>query len=207
MTEAGIIGKIGFNNHALGVTLNILWVKDQQLAGVPIHIMLRAVLEAQTLEDARSIINRSRNGKASNIIVSHTGRAFDVEFYGENTIYYDIQEPAYIHTNHYIHSNSSLSIDENDRASSISRYKTAVGEISKLEHFTTQEMISILSDNSGVESSILAAYKPDTQIEMGLCGTIATIIMDLENRSMKIRKGNPSLSSFSLDSFKEFFIE
>ena len=207
LTEAGIIGKIGLNNHGLGVTLNILWVKDQLLSGIPIHILLRAVLESQTLEGARKAINRSLNGKASNIIVSHAGRAFDVEFFGDETIFYDIQEHAYSHTNHYIHSKKSLDIDETEHIGSITRHKKALEEFINLEHFSTQEMISILSDNSCGESSILAAYKPDTQIKMGFCGTLATIVMDLENRFLKIRKGNPSSRSFSVNNFNDFFIE
>jgi len=207
LTEAGIIGKIGLNNHGLGVTLNILWVKDQPLTGVPIHILLRALLESQTLEEARNVVYRSENGKASNIIVTHTGSAFNVEFFGEETIFYDICEDAYSHTNHYIHSNKSLSIDETDQESSITRHTQAIEEFNKLEHFSTQQMISILSDNSCGENSILASFKPSSQIEMGFSGTLATIVMDLENRSMKVRKGNPSSQSFSFDRFFEFFIQ
>ncbi len=207
LTEAGIIGKIGLNNYGLGVTLNILWVKDQLLSGIPIHILLRTVLESQTLEGARYTINRSLNGKASNIIVSHAGRAFDVEFFGDETIFYDIEEHAYSHTNHYIHSKKSLCIDETDRTNSIARHKKALEEFSKLEHFSTQEMISILSDNSCGESSIMASFKPAAQIEMGYSGTLATIVMDLENKSMKVRKGNPSSRFLNLNSFEDFIIE
>jgi len=39
---------------------------------------------------------------------------------------------------------------------------------------------------------------------MGYCGTLATIVMDLEKRIMKVRKGNPSSPSFSGDSFTQF---
>jgi len=206
LTEAGIIGKIGLNNRGLGVTLNILWILDRVLLGVPIHIVLRAVLESQTLEGARNAIIRSGNRKASNIIVSQAGQAFDIEFCGNDSSYHDIQEVAYTHTNHYMHSAKSIQLDETERANSIARYKKAVKELSKVEEFTTQEMIAILSDQSNEENSILNAYKPDTQIGMGYCGTLATIVMDLEKRTMKVRKGNPSSPLFSIDSFTQFHL-
>jgi len=205
LTEAGIIGKIGLNNRGLGLTLNILWLLDSVLIGVPIHIVLRAVLESQTLDGARNAINRSGGGKASNIIVAQAGRAFDVEFDGIGSIYHVIQDEVYTHTNHYIHS-AKIQLDETERANSIARYKNAVEELSKVQDFTAQEMISILSDQSNGEDSILAAYKLDTQIGMGSCGTLATVVMDLEKRSMKVRKGNPYSPLFSVDSFSEFLI-
>ena len=203
LTEAGIIGKIGLNNCGLGLTLNILWILDRVLVGVPIHIVLRAVLESQTLEGARNAIIRSGVGKASNIIVAQAGHAFDIEFDGIDTYYHVIQDEVYTHTNHYIHSVKSIQIDETERANSIARYKKAVEELSKVGEFSTQEMISILSDQSNEENSILTAYKPDTQLGRGYCGTIATIVMDLEKRIMKVRKGNPSSPSFSIDSFTQ----
>ena len=206
LTEAGIIGKIGLNNRGLGLTLNILWLLVRVLFGVPIHIVLRAVLESQTLDDARKAINRSGGGKVSNIIVAQAGHAFDAEFDGVEPVYHDIQDEVYTHTNHYIHS-TKIQLDEIERANSIARYKKAVEELSKVEDFTTQEMISILSDQLNGDDSILAAYRPEPKIGMGTCGTLATIVMDLEKRSMKVRKGNPSSLSFSVDSFTEFLID
>jgi isopenicillin-N N-acyltransferase-like protein len=206
LTEAGMIGKIGLNNYGLGVTLNILWVTDQVLDGVPIHILLRAILEARTLEQAVIAINRSRGGKASNIILAQAGRAFDVEFAGRETYHFDVQDKVYAHTNHYLHAPNSPILDEAEQANSLTRYKTAVERLNVVGDFSIQEMISILTDQSHGQNSILAEYKPDTQIEMGNCGTLATIVMDLEKRTMKIRKGNPSSPSFSIDNFAEFNI-
>ena len=103
LTEAGIIGKIGLNNRGLGLTLNILWLRDRELSGVPIHIVLRAVLESQTLDDARQAINRSGGGNASNIIAAQAGRAFDVEFAGIDTVYLVLQdEVTHIQTTIFI---------------------------------------------------------------------------------------------------------
>jgi isopenicillin-N N-acyltransferase-like protein len=207
LTEAGIIGKIGLNNQGLGVTLNILWTRDLVLRGVPIHILLRAVLDSRSLEDTRVAVNRSMSGKASNIIVTQAGSAYDVEFLGDHTFTFDINQPAYVHTNHYIHPDDPALHIETESESSEIRHNKAISEFGGLEYFNIEEMISILSDRSNGEKSVLAEFKPDKQTEMGYCGTLATVVMDLDNGSMLVRKGNPSIPEFSVDSFSEYRIE
>jgi len=56
LTEPGIIGKIGMNSHGIGTCLNILRI-NKPLIGVPIHIVLRAVLESKTIEEAKMAIH------------------------------------------------------------------------------------------------------------------------------------------------------
>ena len=60
-TEAGILGKIGLNNHGVGVCINILGSSsDGGLGGIPIHILLRLLLQScQSLEDADALLRAS----------------------------------------------------------------------------------------------------------------------------------------------------
>ena len=44
LTEPGIIGKIGMNSQGIAACLNILLL-NKPLDGVPIHIVLRSILE------------------------------------------------------------------------------------------------------------------------------------------------------------------
>ena len=204
LTEAGIIGKIGLNSSGLGQTLNILWSTDNILAGVPIHIVLREVLESKTLEEAKKAIKRSGGGTASNIIVSQDGGAFDAEFTADDTYIHYVQENAYVHTNHYLHCPKPIEIAETDTANSSTRHKTALDKFSSLQEYSVAEMMAILSDRSKGTNSILSENKPDTFEVLGDIGTLATIVMDLENRSMQVRKGNPASPSFAIDDFTEF---
>jgi isopenicillin-N N-acyltransferase-like protein len=204
VTEAGIIGKIGMNNQGLGQTLNILWMDDKVLQGVPVHVLLRAILESTTLEDAKEVIDRSGRGKASNIIVAQSGRAFDVEFAGEEVFTHDIQTEVYAHTNHYLHSPEPITLDQSDPINSLTRYQTAMDSLSEIKEFSTQALLSVLSDQSNGEYPILRKYKPDEIEAMGCVGTLATIVMDVESQTMKVRKGNPSSPAFSIDNFIEF---
>jgi isopenicillin-N N-acyltransferase-like protein len=206
LTEAGIIGKTGLNNKGLGLTLNLLRVENQKLTGVPVHILMRAVLESRNLEGANGIINRSRHGRASNFILSQSGRAINVEFSAGETNFHQIRGEAYAHTNHYLHTQKSAQIAEMSYADSLGRYVRAREMLNSLKEFSASEMISILSDQSNREHSILSNHEPHPIKAMGNCGTLATIIMDLENRTMKVRKGNPKSASFSIEDFKVYSI-
>lgn len=206
LTEAGVIGKIGFNNRGLGVTLNILWIPGSRPVGVPVHILLRAVLESQTLDGAKEAIRRSGFGKASNLIIAQNGLAFDVEFTGACSNFHEIEEPAYVHTNHLIHSRAGVQVESTSLASSIARFGAVESAIEKTPDFSRQKMAEILSECPGSEGSVLVCYKPDAGSGLGYVGTLATIVMDLSRKSMFVRKGNPSLDSFSSRDFVEHSI-
>jgi isopenicillin-N N-acyltransferase-like protein len=206
LTEAGIIGKIGFNNCSLGVTLNILWIPGDRPAGVPVHILLRAILESKTLEEAREAVSRSGGGKASNLIVCQNGSAIDFEFYGEGAAFQEIKKPAYVHTNHIIHSGSNFQVEGTDLAGSLARYAAVEKNFQNARDFSQDEMVSILSECPGGEGLVLAPYKPDAQSGLDYIGTLATVVMDLVGGMMFVRKGNPSLPSFSNGDFVQHSI-
>jgi len=204
LTEAGIIGKIGMNNRGLGQTLNILWMVNKVLLGVPVHVLLRAILETSTLEEAKEAIKRSAGGKASNILVAQGGEAFDVEFAGEETFSYDIHSGFYVHTNHYLHSPNPIHLEQSDPMNSHTRYGVAADGLRESTEKTMGTLMKVLSDQSHEEYPILRKYKLDPLEAMGTCGTLATIVMDLKNLRMKVRKGNPSSPWFAADEFVEY---
>jgi isopenicillin-N N-acyltransferase-like protein len=206
LTEAGIIGKIGMNNLGLGVTLNIHWVPGIHFSGIPVHILLRAVLESGSLDEAKNAIYRSGGGKASNLIVCQGGSGFDVEFYGEGSVFHKIEDPAYVHTNHLIHARAGLQVESTNLAGSIARFDAVKKAFATSRDYSRKKMVSILSECPGGEGSVLACYKPDIQSGLGYIGTLATVVMDLSEKRMYVRKGNPSLDSFSIRNFIQYSI-
>ena len=80
LTEPGIIGKIGMNSRGLGTCLNIL-KHPESLSGVPVHILLRAILDCGTIEEARQTMVIARPGKASHVLVANgQGDSNSIEF-------------------------------------------------------------------------------------------------------------------------------
>ena len=60
LTEAGMLAKIGFNDRGFGVCLNILRSEDDgSAAGVPVHVLLRALLDCADVADAEARIRKS----------------------------------------------------------------------------------------------------------------------------------------------------
>lgn len=68
VTEAGILGKIGMNNHGLGVCLNALRVSERQET-LPIHVTLRKILNSDNIEEALETIENKEVASAANILV------------------------------------------------------------------------------------------------------------------------------------------
>ncbi|MHA2364483.1 MAG: C45 family autoproteolytic acyltransferase/hydrolase [Candidatus Hodarchaeales archaeon] len=196
MTEPGIIGKIGFNSFGLGVSLNFL-ESNQESYGVPIHIILRAILESSTIEEATSIIEPFKDGKAANIIIGNQkGNFIDIEFAGDRIYHITksiTESDVFIHTNHYL---SEKINDPNDEkfASSYARYKKAI-EITTNNHLETiEDMKTIFLDQTDKELPICRPYVENPDI--GNVGTICTLIMDLPNLVLYITKGNPFENKF-----------
>ncbi|KAH1334210.1 hypothetical protein KXX14_000349, partial [Aspergillus fumigatus] len=52
VTEAGIVGKIGFNSAGVGVCLNAIWAKPCISSKIPIYVALRLCLESPSAQMA-----------------------------------------------------------------------------------------------------------------------------------------------------------
>jgi len=186
LTEPGIIGKIGMNSQGIGTCLNILLI-NKPLDGVPIHIVLRSILESHTVEEAKVAIQKSGHGKASNILFGdREGNFHYVEFAGDESFMTQPKGQFAIHTNHYLA--RPINPDNDDFRNSYTRFQTAKDKASALSNFTIDEMKAILSDRSNREYPIWRTYEADDDLQE--VGTVATIVMDLKAQRLHIRMGN-----------------
>ncbi|KAH8656809.1 acyl-coenzyme A:6-aminopenicillanic acid acyl-transferase-domain-containing protein [Ilyonectria robusta] len=69
ITEAGIIGKIGFNEHGVGCLLNGIRAKGLDPERMPIHFALRTVLESKTKREALDKIESFGLAGSSHILL------------------------------------------------------------------------------------------------------------------------------------------
>ena len=56
LTEAGIIGKIGFNSSGLGICLNAIVTDQMNREGTPLHVVLRKLLECTSIGEAIQVV-------------------------------------------------------------------------------------------------------------------------------------------------------
>jgi len=202
MTEPGIIGKIGFNSHKIGVCLNFLQngQNGQNLDGVPVHIILRSIMESKSITEAIQTISKVKNGKSANILISDSdGNFIDIEFAGTDVYYPTIttSDSIFIHTNHYL--GKKINTDPEKFASSFSRYNRSqkIKEINPGE--SVDDAKAFLLDNANNKLPICRSYIPDTEI--GNAGTVCSVIMDLKNLHFHITKGSPLHHPFEVIQF------
>ncbi|MEQ9519454.1 MAG: C45 family peptidase [Parvibaculum sp.] len=192
MSEPGIVGKIGLNSAGLGICFNFLPI-NRPTNGVPVHILLRALLECSTLAEARAMIERAGNGRSANIMVAHkNGERFDMEFAATEKFELTDKGDILAHTNHFIEQNvfTIPEMLENStlRLSRVGKLSEAYGARDR------RTMEKMLSDTENPGNSICQTYR--TRAPLGEMGTVCSLTMDLEAGDMGIRLGNNAKNAF-----------
>ena len=119
---------------------------------------------------------------------------------------HEITDQYYVHTNHCLHAKAPDNLEEEVLLNSMTRRDTGIRILEKSSSFLPQTLMAVFSDQSNDTNSILARYKPDPDELLGEIGTLATIIMNLEDGIMLVRTGNPDNNSFSINDFDEYHL-
>ena len=103
-TEAGALGRCGFNAVGIAITANYLESdRDYRQVGVPLALIRRKVLENQHLALAMRTVYCTRKSAANNMIVSHReGVAIDFECAPDETFQVHPQNGLLVHANHFV---------------------------------------------------------------------------------------------------------
>jgi len=80
VTEAGIIGKIGFNAAGVGTCLNAIKVLGIDAAKIPVHLGLRMALESRSVQEAVRRLRGCGMASSAHILVADPGSALGLEF-------------------------------------------------------------------------------------------------------------------------------
>ncbi|MHA1987931.1 MAG: C45 family autoproteolytic acyltransferase/hydrolase [Promethearchaeota archaeon] len=194
VTEPGMIGKIGFNNSGLGVCLNFLHV-DEELSGLPIHIILRAMLDSKSIEEAKNLASNVGKGRSGNILIGDKNGIFqDIEFGGSEVYLLNAEDNHFVHTNHFL-MNEILNLNPELLLSSFNRYEIASNLAKSYQIQSLELMKSILLDDTDSELPICRKYIPGRIMEKA--GTVCTILMDLNQEVMHVTKGSPLHNPFT----------
>lgn len=193
ITEPGIIGKIGLNSAGVGVCLNILRCQ-KPLGGVPVHVLLRAVLESESVDDALlRLESASRKTMSHLLIADSSGKSASVELAGEELGIYRPGLPVLVHTNHYL----GLPIDnpKGEFESSFTRFDRATELSKEVSRFSVDEMKKILTDEKNGPCAICHDYNPDEVNSTE--GTVCAVVLDLPERVMHVTRGSPRSTPFT----------
>ena len=105
VTEAGILAKLGLNEHGVAVALNLLTSPaDGGLGGVPIHILLRQILErAESVAEALELLCSASTTASSAVTVADPDALACVELSPDGpTVIRPDADGWLVHTNHFL---------------------------------------------------------------------------------------------------------
>lgn len=194
VTEGGIIGKYGFNSRGIGVCLNALAV-DAPPAGLPLHIAMRGILEAQNLCEAILMATKQPLACAANfMLASAGGEAVDLEISGDDFDVLYPPEGLLVHTNHF----RSLRLpppplretSKGKWPDTFLRCGIAEKTLGRLDRIGLEDLKGIFAHHGDYPTSICHHEDPRDPAEKRLC-TVISIIMDLTRGECHICPAQP----------------
>ena len=194
LTEAGMLAKIGINAQGFGVCLNILRSTfDGGKPGVPVHVLLRALLKRSSVRDAIAFASALSFGGSSNILCADRGGdAASLEFSPKGLRVVRGEGGTLCHTNHFLHPEAKgWQATHVPNLSTLSRLERALELAASRPKHGVEDLKRLLRDESDGLLSICRhpdrALPPEAQIE-----TVASVIMELAAGVMHVAPDVPS---------------
>ncbi len=199
LTEAGMLAKIGLNSSGFGVCLNILHSSDDGVrAGVPVHVLLRALLACDKVADAIAYTAKLSFGASSNVLCADaSGDTAALEFSPRGLEFIRGADAALCHTNHFLA--PAAAQHQASLAPSLSTVPR-LARISALTgahqgKFSVADLQCMLRDEADGYLSI--CRRPDPALAPEVCvETVASVVMDLGERVMHVAPDLPSLVDY-----------
>jgi isopenicillin-N N-acyltransferase like protein len=202
VVEAGLLAKTGMNSSGIGLVTNALVTDlDRGEPGVPYHLVLRGILDAENLSDALAVAQRGFRSSSANYLVAATdGLAFDIEATPGDFAALHLLFPTdgvVLHTNHFL----SPAFDRTDVSLwvmpdspfRLERLGSAVGRADG--KLSIDDFRSFLADHANYPSGICC--HPDARMAVHDQGaTVASVLMDLDEKRMWVADGHPCTNPY-----------
>lgn len=203
LTEAGIVAKIGMNSAGLGVCLNGMKTNRDGIGlGIPVHLLLREILErCSTFGEAQALLMSTRMSASACITIGHaaTGLAkiasFEVSPSGTRVI--GPSRAFLVHTNHFLRP-PSLGDDTvpSGWPDTLRRYEELSEALSTAPRpISRRTLRRLLSSHAGGERSI-CCHASSVRHFGDRSETLASIVMDLSNVQLFVSDGSPCQADY-----------
>ena len=201
IVEAGLLAKTGVNAAGVAICTNTLVsLLNEQATGVPYHVVLRKLLDAESITDGVStVINADKALSANYLLGSADGLAIDLEVVpgGAASVRVLMPERGLLaHTNHYLTPEYMKSA--NWLAMSPSTFFRLYCLQSTLEReapqITVEGLRNALSDHRNFPQGV-CAHGDERLSAYERYGTIASVIYDLDAHEIYVSAGVPCTGS------------
>jgi isopenicillin-N N-acyltransferase-like protein len=201
VVEAGLLAKTGMNSAGVGLVTNALvTAADVGEPSVPYHIVLRAILDSETIVDALRTIQRQPRASSANYMIAHSdGLAIDVEAAPGDFSKLYLLHPAngiLLHTNHFL----SPAFDGRDL--SVWAMPDTPFRLARLDALVREQgardlqaLQCVLADHAGKPFSICC--HPDARANpIEQSATVVAVTMNLDRHEIWVTAGSPCTSAF-----------
>jgi isopenicillin-N N-acyltransferase-like protein len=189
-----MLAKIGLNELGFGVCLNILRsVHDNGAPGVPVHVLLRALLKRGSVRDAIAFCEPLTFGGSSNIpCADRGGDIASLEFSPRGLKVLRSETGTLCHTNHFLHPEAvDWQAAHVPNLSTLPRLATALEHASARPKHGIEDVKRLLRDETDGLLSVCRmpdrTLPPEAQIE-----TVASVIIEPERGRMHVAPDVPS---------------
>ncbi len=190
VTQAGMVGALGMNNHGTGVLVNSLASLNNSTQGLPVSCLVRSILEHTCYQESVKFLRSVRHATGQNYILCHKDAFIDLECSGTRSEPFSLPLRHVIsHTNTpYANADIHVGIPLADQGNSNDRFTYLVGELE-----TRQDRWSIDAIRSILQSPIVCLERNNPR---GVF-TAGSIIMDLGGEPcMHVALGPPSSTPY-----------
>jgi isopenicillin-N N-acyltransferase-like protein len=207
LTEAGIVAKIGCNDRGLGCCLNMLGADSDagDAGGVPIHVLLRLVLErCGSVAEAVALLLDARVGASSAITVASDGgreeepalATVELSPAGSRTLAPDAHG-VLVHANHFLHADLRPH-DANVRSwpETLERQRIACARLdARHGPVGGAALEALLRSHANAPDAICRHEVADVPYE-DRDATLASVVMHLAEGRMLVAAGTPCTAPF-----------
>lgn len=196
ITEGGIIGKFGVNECGIGVAMNALCTPSDA-DGVPLHCVLRGILNSRTLGDAIYAIGGVPNACPANyMMASSCGEAMACERMPDDYAVLYPEDHILVHANHITDMKLRMRYEETILGltrSTYVRHLRADKLIRQYDQIGAKELKTVLSDHADFPNCICGHPDPASD---PIC-TVFNMVLDLTEKSFEVCLGNPCRGEYS----------
>lgn len=191
ITEAGIIGKIGFNEHGVGACLNAIKVPGCDSSRLPVHFALRLVMESPSADAAVRKLEKVGVAASAHILVADKEKAIGVESTGKTIkLIHMGKRDRVLHANHLLLEHDGVVhtgwlADSSDRQQRIEHLALTYDSIGRAPE--SADIIRMLDDHEGFPYSI-CRYEEGP---LGMDATLFSIVIDLARAEALVYLGRP----------------
>ena len=190
VTQAGLIGYIGFNDAGIGLCLNTLPAPSREV-GVPHYFIVREIYQATSLTGAVEAVRRAERAIPANIMLATPEGPADLEVTLDEVRVLSGEHGLVTHANHCLHPELQ---SVNDAFPELIESYPRQQRIDKLLRGTggpigLQAVKAALADHNGYPRSI--CRHPNDDLQTGYWQTVFSVIIEPGRRRMHVSRGAP----------------